>query len=71
MVQEYEKELEKLKDENRKLCETHKEKIRELEEEKQALEGAAKYSDKALEALNAEQVCLMDFFYALLLSIMV
>ena len=65
MVQEYEKELEKLTEENKKLCETHKEKIRELEEENQALEGAAKYSAKALEALNAEQVCVMNFLSAL------
>ena len=71
MVQEYQKELEKLREENRKLSETHNEKIKELEEEIQALEGAAMYSAKALEVLNAERVCLMDCLSALLFIIMV
>ena len=66
VVQKHEKELATLIEEMRKVRETDNENIRELQEEKEALAGAVKYSAKALEALNAEEVCVMDFLFALL-----
>ena len=55
-MQEYEDEMERLKEEIRKLRETENEKIKQLEEEKQRLEAAAKYSAEQLDVLNAKKV---------------
>ena len=48
--------MERLNEEIRKLRETENEKIKQLEEEKQTLEKAAKYTAKQLDELNAEKV---------------
>ena len=67
MVQAYEEKLERLRGEMRKRRETDNERIRDLEEENQALGEAAKYSAQALEALNAPQVCVRHLLFVLLL----
>ena len=59
MVQGYEEKLERLREEMRKMREADNERIRDLEEENQALGQAA----QALAALNAPQVCVRHLLF--------
>ena len=70
--------MEKLREENRNLCETHYQEIRETKEKNQTLEKTAtdlanvgerlsQALGRASESLNNTQVCVVDFLSALLL----
>ena len=56
MVQEHDKELARVKEEMRKFQEIENQKTKQLEEEKQTFETAAKDSAEQLESLAAEKV---------------
>ena len=56
MVQVHEIELARVREEIRKFQETENQKIKQLEEERQTLEKAAKRSDEQLELLIDEKV---------------
>ena len=61
MVQEHEKELARVKEEMRKFQEIENQKTKQLEEEKQTLEAAAKDSAEQLESLADEKVRVQSF----------
>ena len=56
IIQEHEKELTRVKEEMKKIREIDNQKTKQLEEEKQTLEAAAKHSTEQLESMAAEKV---------------